>query len=338
MRCEEVSKKQARNVLENIGNTGGYPFQKYEVLTSPDNAAYSIRFKSRIEYLCIYEDDNTPLLLAPIRCYYGKNKCSIIGTQECFDIVDCIYKELSVSRLAEAYQTLFGFLKEKSFNTLWWDWIAEDSESKKALEILKSMGIIQYSKEPVYNVKIETSNFDTFDDYFNSLSKNVRQNVRTAYNRLDRDRKNISLNYFIGKSDKKSTLVEGLLLYLRGQKVRYDHSGLSYWAHFGLFHYVTKTMNTDYSFHASLMIDGDMVAMMQGYVDENRHALQIPRLAINPQYSFYSPGYVMVCQVIKKMFEEKQYQTLDLMRGCEKYKTDLGGTKYPTYKTTIEIV
>lgn len=95
-------------------------------------------------------------------------------------------------------------------------------------------------------------------------------------------------------------------------------------------------MFEDYSFHASLEIDGKMVAMMQGYCDENRKSLQIPRLSIDQEYSFYSPGYVMICEVLKRMIEDKKFDTLDLMRGCEKYKSDLGGEKYPTYKCKIE--
>ena len=65
--------------------------------------------------------------------------------------------------------------------------------------------------------------------------------------------------------------------------------------------------------------------------------IQIPRLAIDSEYSFYSPGYLMVCETLKWLMINSDIQTLDLMRGGEKYKLDLGGQKYITYKCDVLI-
>lgn len=48
-------------------------------------------------------------------------------------------------------------------------------------------------------------------------------------------------------------------------------------------------------------------------------------LAIDMEYSFYSPGYVLLCETMKYVIPNTSIRNIDLCRGTEKYKTDMGG-------------
>lgn len=56
----------------------------------------------------------------------------------------------------------------------------------------------------------------------------------------------------------------------------------------------------------------------------------MPRLAIDDNYRFYSPGYVLLAETLKYLGANTEVHELDLSRGEEKYKLDLGGTPYKT--------
>ena len=57
----------------------------------------------------------------------------------------------------------------------------------------------------------------------------------------------------------------------------------------------------------------------------SKDRIVIPRLAIDDQFRFYSPGYLLICETMKYLLENNSsIKNIDLCRGTEKYKTDLG--------------
>lgn len=282
-----------------------------------------------------------PLLFASFRYYFNQKTISVIGSQECFDLVDLVYdSSIGDDILKEALTALFFYIENsEKKSTVLFDWLPNDTKTKVALERLSEDNIIKYTFEAIDNVRIPIYKYHSWDDYFKSLSKSVRQNIRTSYNRLKRDNHSLTLNLYFGNKElPKNVINKSLSLYLKGQKTRYNNYGLSHWIHFKYLHYVSKTMREEFSFHASLQMDGVIIAMMQGYFDNNRKDIQIPRLAIDSEYSFYSPGYLLICETIKSLFLNNEVDSLDLIRGSEKYKLDLGGEKYQTYKCKIELL
>lgn len=77
--------------------------------------------------------------------------------------------------------------------------------------------------------------------------------------------------------------------------------------------------------------------MLQGYENSNAKSIEVPELAINEKFSFYSPGMILVNEVCRYLIEEKHYNALDLARGTEKYKKDMGGTIYKTYSILLKL-
>lgn len=84
------------------------------------------------------------------------------------------------------------------------------------------------------------------------------------------------------------------------------------------------------TFHALLFINGELASFMAGFMDHEQQKLVIPRLAIDHAFKFYSPGYVLLCETMRQLIANTAIRELDLSRGDERYKFDLGGQPYYT--------
>ena len=52
------------------------------------------------------------------------------------------------------------------------------------------------------------------------------------------------------------------------------------------------------------------------------------RLAINEDLDYYSPGRILMNELIKYLHEKTPIKVLDMSRGNERYKKDFGGRSY----------
>lgn len=171
-----------------------------------------------------------------------------------------------------------------------------------------------------------------FDEWFKSLSRSVRQNIRTAFNRLERD--GVAYELLVGNTPQlakmaldlycnrqKETYLSGCRLKksLKAGQIRHSNS-------------VTAALSSsDEATHVVLMAGGKVAACMScliGGADGNVYA--VPRLAINTDFRFYSPGYVMIHEFLRRATASGRSVTLDLGRGLEKYKLDLSASIYRT--------
>ena len=79
-----------------------------------------------------------------------------------------------------------------------------------------------------------------------------------------------------------------------------------------------------------MFIDGNLAAFMSGFKNQERTTLIIPRLSINGDFLFYSPGLMLVNETIKFLYKQTSIRELDLSQGTEKYKFDMGGEIHTT--------
>ena len=178
-----------------------------------------------------------------------------------------------------------------------------------------------------------------------SLKKSVRQNCRTAYNRLARDGKKYELKIFFApknkplKSDRKAKKAfnECMKIYLNRQMKRYK-TPKKYILRIKYYDYFTRSVTDENGFISMLLVDNKIAAFMMGLSDLKRESIIIPRIAIDDEYNFYSPGLLLIDQTIKYLGENTPYRDLDLCDGDEKYKYDMGGIDYFTYKMHIDII
>ncbi len=98
-------------------------------------------------------------------------------------------------------------------------------------------------------------------------------------------------------------------------------------------HYNTRAMTRLESSIVATLWQGDtLAAFWAGYFSPSGESVTVPRLAINLQFSRYSPGSILINESIKEFHNSyPEVRELDLSSGTEKYKYDMGGVEYNTY-------
>lgn len=100
---------------------------------------------------------------------------------------------------------------------------------------------------------------------------------------------------------------------------------------------MSQIVTSEEGFVAIVKIDGQVAAFMEGYNNVRMESLEVPRLAINDEYYFYSPGVLLVNETMKWIYGQDDVSILDLCRGTEKYKTDMGGIVYSTLNYVLDL-
>ncbi len=172
-----------------------------------------------------------------------------------------------------------------------------------------------------------------------SLSKKARQNLRTAYNRCNRDGLAVELlvSYPCRKGKDWSDAVG---LYIRRQVDQYEgrimgSRLLTYLYFHHLKHDMQSMVAQDNSFLSLLRLNGQAAGVIMGFSKGER--LVVPRLAIAGSLSFYSPGMILVEETLKYILEHTELRVLDLGRGDERYKFSLGGEEYYRYCFSMDL-
>lgn len=173
-----------------------------------------------------------------------------------------------------------------------------------------------------------------FELYLKSLSKSVRQNIRTAYNRCDKDGHQIDLKVFHG-GDKMFPIKEIIGLYCKRHETKYDvkNSILRRWF---LENQSFATRMYRYSSNAltiCLRIDDKIAAFLSGLYNKER--IIVPRLSIDDSFRRYSPGMILVCEAVKYMISNTSIRVLDLSHGKEQYKYQLGAAEHFSYSFSL---
>lgn len=318
-----------KNILASEKFGGGYYCYNIELLKEIKDGFYRIRnFLRRVhvDFLIAYEED-TPIVIAPLE--WKKKVVSPIGVSEAFDFVDLFYRiDIDENLLRLAQVAIFQFLKNQGVENIVWKFVPEDSLSKKYLE---DQNIAEYAE--IENVRIL---FDGYEEYIKSLSKSTRQNLRTAKNRLVKDEKQFSLITNYANKLPNCTIEKCISIYRDRQGNKYGKGFLNRIS-INTINYATAMMRKNSGILFCLEIDGNVAAFMFGYINREKNSIEIPKLAIDDSYAFYSPGMILVYQTIEYLQKNTNIRTLDLCRGTENYKLKMGGEIYKTYNFTIKL-
>lgn len=272
-----------------------------------------------LKYRCrpcfgVFEKDNTTHAIVPLLRYKGE-KYQLWGFPNGINESGILYdSETDVN-------SLMSTLKEKLGSV---NFLKIDERFILAKHITPPDYIYQQSS----NAAISFGN--SYDDYFNSLSKSTRQNIRTAYNRVNADGLNLEVSTFHG-TDTNLPIKEIISLYCRRHNERYGVKTniLKQWF---LIHQSFATRMYRFSPNAltvCLKINGKLAAFLSGLYHNDR--LIVPRLSINNEYKRYSPGMLLVCESIKFLISNTSIRVLDLSLGSEKYKYSLGAKEHLSY-------
>lgn len=172
----------------------------------------------------------------------------------------------------------------------------------------------------------------TKEENYGALSKSVRQTIRTTNNRLEKDGIPCKTEIFKGYNFSDSELQEIDALYNK-REAEWNNSELKTGEGsgaslikqiIGLFFknkdaLINYSQNSDFVY-VRCTIDGKLAGFFFGITDINGYCI-VPTLAINSDYSKYSPGLLMIHHFLNDAIENESLKTFDLSRGDEIYKS-----------------
>lgn len=208
-------------------------------------------------------------------------------------------------------------------------------------ESLLSKWAKRLSIEPYYVNECAWVNLQgTFEEYLASLSKSVRQNIRTANNRLTKDKHIATLDIYDETDLPSDKITEIINLYESRRKAKNEIRSVKIWLREQLRKHNKKKYNIiaeamkdmKGKFLAVYNIDSEIAAYCFGLKNKNGLSICIMQVAINDDYNKYSPGILLLVEVFKKIMEQKDGQNFlfDLTNGNEKYKYSLGAVSHYT--------
>ncbi|MBQ0022287.1 MAG: GNAT family N-acetyltransferase [Prevotellaceae bacterium] len=300
------------------------PFQDFFYLKRTSKLLYPYYFRKKYMacFYCFY-DDGVCVMIVPIAKYLNCRKAELLANVNGLNYCDVLVKNVKYIKPALA-------MLKSDYDVLMCNKVLDSS--LLYLEMKESIG----DDFILNNVCV---NFD--DDYerFNkSLSKSTRQNLRTAYNRINTDGRAMEFKTFRGGEMCARDYKQFIDLYIERHAYRYNlkTSRLKKWfllnQSFATLNYI-KNPN---GMTAALYIDGKLSAFMSGLIGDKCEFV-VPRLSINEEFSFYSPGMLLLNETIKYFMANTQVRHLDLSKGEEPYKYKMGGEKHLTHSFMIDL-
>ena len=282
-------------------------------------------------------DEKGVVLCAPLHCGADGEWSVVAGEIVELDFVDFLYARRPEHELVDAFRAVMCKMSEDGIKRIVWRYLEAQGITASLLS-----GWRHSSGEMFPNFRILFQ--DGLDSYERSLGANARSNLRKARNRLRSDGKTSAFSFrsSVGIGEPmdgraaRGQLRRCRSVYLDRQESRYRNRGLLARLFFQHGSYVALSVPGEGAFFAALEIDGCIAAYMEGYVNAARRSLEVPRIAMNAAFERYSPGRLLVVDAVAWLCANSDIRTIDLCRGDEKYKLDLGGTPYATETVVAE--
>jgi len=175
-----------------------------------------------------------------------------------------------------------------------------------------------------------------YENYYQSISKHQRQNIRTGYNKLGRE----GMVWRIEKYDAKKTMPHGVrskCLKMYEDRIRMKTRKSNGWRQrvvewknrqINIVNILAQRWDRMASF--VMFLNDEPVAYMFGVYSEKQDKFYVPRLSCNNQYLCYDTGILMLNESIKILLKEG-VRMIDLTRGDEPYKLAMGGIVHKNY-------
>lgn len=293
---------------------------------SKNKLFYSLPKRMTYKVFEVY-DENEVMLILP--AYINNNRFEMAGDTNGIGNLSPIFFSDSLDNFCDYMKYLLSNL---NYNEYVFNRVLEGSKLANYIDRLTQYRV---SKQVIQNVKIIFNN--DYDLWHSSLKKSVRQNLRTAYNRLEKDGLDYHVEFYDGDDISKSLITNMVRIYDKRHKEHYNVK-TSYLKELYMryFYFSTRSLSKNKDArHCILFINGTIAAFYSGYFDSNSKSIILPRLSIDADFSRYSPGYILLNEAIKEYSKNKFVDCIDLSTGVEKYKTDLGGTIYNKLDYTI---
>ena len=344
---EFIPFRELENIWKQMETPDVSPFMYYEYMK------YIVREEGhkpchKVRIACIKDLSDEIMMIIPLVHVCGlKPYYKMLGDIGGCDIADALYKagiteKKRLSLIAFFYDSLPGRMElrrlyEKS--PLYLNAPAERIVSDEE---------IGYADIPVPN---------DWNEYLSSLSGYSRHNVTRAFRRLDRDGIEHRLEVYGGERPVPKDVWSLLMkTYYARFHAKYKRGVFSDETKGGIFvqtakyiHYRTFKKLWFYTKHDSYSIPelensriyvlwnkDDMIAFCCGFLTHDKVICSYPRLAINEKYNYYTPGCVLLAEVLQYYMKEGITEHLDLSRGDEQYKFKMGANLYHTHDIVLK--
>ena len=269
-------------------------------------------------------------IIAPLVIDSEKKIISILGEGSSSDYLSFVFADGQSSEVISMLSHLFDLYPDYVFRA---DRINENCEFCK---ILNGFHVEGLKKEVIDKSCVHVKLDRTTPTHYDKLSKHIRQNYRTAQNRMQSDSFEVEFTSNIGPIDR--TLSKHLLQIYKQRRQKCSNVGAFTFLLRTIIKNILDIMRisnhkdilSEYSncqevFYSCLKLNGEIASFCEGAINNNK-SVSINRVSINQQYRKYSPGLIMLVKTIDSLPKDIQY--FDLTRGEEKYKYQLGGIKH----------
>lgn len=317
-----------RKLYENNKHLTAYQSDKYAEIAFHYYLPYAIKLGVIPFFLEVLEDNETVMII-PLAKNMFKNEYSLFGDRSGYGYLDFIYSEnIEEDTINKCFEKLKDMFKG---STLIFSRMREDSLICRYL----LMDYEFVSKESCVKIDMESS----YNQYYETLSKNTRQNIRTSYNRIQKEGKEINIKMFYKQSLPEKQLSDIIELYLKRRNKRYELSGglisKIFLKNFDIGSVAMK--KNDNYVHFILYIDDSIAAFYNGFLSLNEKIITVPRLAINDEFARFSPGILLLNESFKTIIDSNLAKEIDLMQGDEKYKYSMGGETHYCYQFKLKL-
>lgn len=179
---------------------------------------------------------------------------------------------------------------------------------------------------------------DDYEAYEQGLSRNARSNLHKAYSKIRRNNIETRLQVIHGPFTDTALLSDVIKIYTKRESER-KHRRMDFFPYlkhryFSALAWAMETMDSHYTF--CLFLNHQPAAFMTGFAT-NYNEIVFPYVAIDSAFSTYSPGKVMIGESIKYLQTNTAIRGLDLSRGDERYKLEMGGIRHYNYRFEIQL-
>lgn len=307
---EEWEKLWSKNTEKSI-----YQSVEYIDVLWKNFIPYRMLLRATPVFFTFYENDKIIMIL-PLLKKWCKREYTLFGYKSGCGYLDAIYGHgMNIKKMEECFKIL---IEQEDISSIYMPHVREKTILGQYIE--KKGLKCRMSPATVIHLP------DTYQEYLLGLSKHTRQNIRTSYNRMEKDGK--KFQFIVEQTDKlsKKNRNELLDLYVTRQLKHYKRSGGILYKQFAKYIDI-GTLAQKYLGEKEqtfcLTIDGKVAAYFDAFIEQG--GLIIPRLAIVESFNRYSPGIVLLNEAIKYIFEKGNVSYIDLTHGDEKYKSVMGG-------------
>jgi CelD/BcsL family acetyltransferase involved in cellulose biosynthesis len=172
---------------------------------------------------------------------------------------------------------------------------------------------------------------ESYDGYFKGLSKNFRQNLRTAVNRMSKAG-TVSVRVLDPGKDNSSVLDIGMKIAETSWQFKEGKSHFNTSGSGSFYHNLAGEQLAEGLEFNVLYLDETPVSYLLGYHRGDR--FYVIDIAFHRDYKFYSAGHILYTKVIERLIVEKSATQIDL-EGAGEYKDEYANTIRPVYSVTI---